>query len=558
MPIIKLSEDNCHHCMRCVRACPTNAMTYINNEPVIDEEECILCGKCYAICPHSAKRVSSDIEIIQNWIDNKEKVVLSVAPSFVRVFPSFKHLKSSLIKKGFYAVDETSKGAKKVSEQYLALMNEGKMDNIISTCCPAIVDYVEKYFPECVKYLAPIVSPMIAHAKELKEEYGDVKVVFLTPCIAKKKEILKKEVAGYVDATISMEEMMYLLDEDFSGDIPDYNDEEKMVSRIYPSGGGVLKTLPNSEKYKMIHIEGIKNAKSILETLSRGELHNYFIEMSSCDNSCINGPLLVHLNDSEFKAIDIMENEVKNLEPIKDGIADEKLVTKYQENPIVPQEHSEEEIKDVLNKMGKTSKALELNCGACGYDTCRLKAIAVLENKADINLCLPKALKDAKSYSNLIILNTPNGIIVLDENLKIEEINPAAKVMFEVENINVIGLPIEMLLNDNGLMRKIKQVHNAQFYRCAYEKYGLIIEHAIIKIHESKKIILILMDLTIETKREKTLSEIRKQTIEVTDRVIDEQMRTVQEIASLLGETTAKAKVALNKLKRELEDDRDM
>ncbi len=541
--------------MRCVRVCPTNAMTYINEEPVINEDECILCGKCYAICPHSAKEISSDLHLINTWLSSGEKVVLSVAPSFVRVFPSFKHLKESLYKKGFFAIDETSKGAMIVSEQYLSLMREGKMDNIISTCCPAIVDYVEKYYPDCVQYLAPVVSPMIAHAKELKKQYEGAKVIFLTPCIAKKKEILKREVSGIVDATISMEEMLNLLNEDFSQDVKDYDDEERLISRIYPSGGGILKTLPESDHYKMIHVEDIKNAKVLLEALSRGELHNYFIEMSACEHSCINGPLIVHMNDREYKALDIMEEEVKNAARVNSGELRDDLKIEYSPKKVEKPKHSEEEILDILYMMGKTNEELELNCGACGYETCRLKAIAVLEKKADINLCLPKALKDATSYSNLIISNTPNGIIVLDENLKIEEINPSAKRMLDVEDFSVIGLPIEMLLNDSGLLREIRQVHNVQYYKCDYEKYGLTIDHAIIRIRENNKIILILMDLTVEAMKEKTLSDIRRQTIEVTDQVIDDQMRTVQEIASLLGETTAKAKVALSKLKKELENE---
>ena len=276
MSIIKLSEANCRHCMRCVRICPTNAMTYINNQPIINEDECILCGKCYAICPHSAKEVSSDMTLINRWLNNGESVILSVAPSFVRLFPSFKHLKAELLKRGFAAVDETARGAKLVSEQYLALMKEGKMDNILSTCCPAAVDYVRKYFPECIKYLAPVVSPMIAHAKILKAEHPDARVVFLTPCIAKKAEIAKKELAGIVDATITMEEMMHFLNTDFYHDVPDYGeDEDPGIARIYPSGGGILKTLPNDTGYKMLHIELQDQPREGREEFGRFDLAQY-------------------------------------------------------------------------------------------------------------------------------------------------------------------------------------------------------------------------------------------------------------------------------------------
>ena len=554
MSIIKLSEANCHHCMRCVRICPTNAMTYVNNQAIIDEKECILCGKCYAICPHSAKFVQSDLSQIKTYLNNHEDIVLSVAPSYVRVFPSFKHLKEKALEAGFMAVEETAIGAKAVSEQYLALMEEGKMDNIIATSCPAAVSYVQKYFPNCVKYLAPVASPMLVHAKMLKEKYPLAKVVFLTPCIAKKAEALKKELGTLVDATITAEELLQILNDDFKDDVRDACIDDN-VARIYPLAGGTLKTLTKNCDYKKLHVENIDNIKKVLTALENGDLHHYFIEMSACDNSCINGPLLAHINDQEYKALDIIENTIKGNKQLEAKTLDERFKVTYEAEEVKEKTYSLQEIQDVLYVMGKTVESDELNCGACGYETCRLKAQAVLNGKADINLCLPKALKDAKSYANLIITNTPNGIIVLDELFNIEEINLAAKRMLEVEDISVKGLPIAMLLNDAGLLRNLKTVHNVQYYKCEYEKYNLTIDHAIIKVKDSNKYIIILMDITVETIKEKKLNAIRRQTIEVTDRVIDEQMRTVQEIASLLGESTAKAKVALTNLKRELENE---
>ena len=261
------------------------------------------------------------------------------------------------------------------------------------------------------------------------------------------------------------------------------------------------------------------------------------------------------MNNEEFKAVDIMETSIVRCEPVKLKALDDNLKVDFTSEEVIRKKHSEEEILDVLYRMGKTNSTLELNCGACGYETCRLKAMAVLDGKADINLCLPKALKDATSYANLIIANTPNGIIVLDENFNIEEINPSAKRMLQVEEISVNGLPIDMLLNDKGFLRIVNSVHDVQYYKCNYPKYHLTIDHAIINIKDSKKYIVILMDMTVETVKERQINEIRKQTIAVTDQVIDEQMRTVQEIASLLGETTAKAKVALTNLKRELENE---
>ena len=182
---IKLEGRYCHNCMKCVRVCPTNAMTYVNHKPIVSSKECILCGKCYITCQHDAKAVKTELKEVLKWIEEGEKVILSVAPSFTSVWPSLNHLKVLLKNRGFYMIDETAKGAKVVSEEYMNLIKDNKMENIITTCCPSINTLIEKEYGDLVKYMAPVTSPIITHGRMLKKEYPDAKVVFLTPCIAK-------------------------------------------------------------------------------------------------------------------------------------------------------------------------------------------------------------------------------------------------------------------------------------------------------------------------------------------------------------------------------------
>jgi uncharacterized Fe-S cluster-containing protein len=218
--------------------------------------------------------------------------------------------------------------------------------------------------------------------------------------------------------------------------------------------------------------------------------------------------------------------------------------------------HSEEEIQAEMIKMGKSSPDKIHDCGACGYETCRLKAIAVLDGKADPRLCLPEALERAESLSNVVIENTPNGIVVLDGNLNIREMNPSGRKMVNLDMVNPTGMPIAAVLPDDALERLIRLTgRKTEYIRIYYDTYRKLIDHAIVRVESQDLYVLILMDRTDENQKEEKLRRMRERTMDVTAQVIDEQMRTVQEIASLLGETTAKSKVALTKLKRAMDED---
>lgn len=552
---IRLAESNCRNCLRCVRVCPTKAMTYLDHQPKIIEEECILCGKCFTICPHAAKKVNSDLQLIKKWL-TEEKVVLSVAPSFVAIWPKFKQLEKALLTKGFYKIEETALGAKLVSEAYGTLIKEQKMKNIISTCCPSVVSLVEKEYGDLVDQLAPIVSPMIAHAKDIKQRIPDAKVVFLTPCIAKQKEKDEERFKGVVDATISMQECMDLICENTnSNEVEDWDDFEGSIARMYPTPGGIVKTLHHEGHYKKVNAEGIDRIKEVLNSIRNGMLEGYFFELSACHESCMGGPLLVHCDHNEWLGQSVIRESVDENKKVHPSIISESLYAKWTDQTVKHPHHEEETIQDILYMMGKTTVDKEYNCGACGYETCRDKAIAVIEGKADPKICLLSALERAESVSNLIIQNTPNGIVVLDKECNIVEINPSAKMLLNQEGINVIGLPVQTILPNQELVDVILATRRIQYFRAAYPQYNCILEHAIMKLEAEEYYVLILMDLTVEETKEKVMKQIRQQTIEITQQVIDDQMRTVQEIASLLGETTAKSKVALTKLKKAMQED---
>lgn len=554
---IRLEEAQCHNCMRCVRACPTNAMTYIHQMPAIVEEECILCGRCYSVCPHDAKEVLSELGRVKKWLNDGEEVILSAAPSFAAVWPQLNDLIALLKARGFSEVEETARGAALVSRAYANLAEKGEMKNIISTACPAINNLIEKEYGDLTQYMAPVVSPLIAHGRLIREKHPHAKVIFLSPCIAKYKEIQDARFAGAVDACISMEEVLNWIESSLK-------EEEKTawenftgsISRLYPTPGGIIATMEKGEKYHYVNVEGVPRIRKVLEAMRDGTLSGYFFEVSACEGSCIGGPLLSHFKHNEWLGQSVIRDNVDVQKRIGPGELPFSLDATWKAEHIYRPVHTEEEIQDELIVMGKTSADKIHDCGACGYETCRAKAIAVLDGKADPKICLPGALERAESLSNVVIENTPNGIVVLDKDLNVREMNPSARKMLDLDMVNPTGMPVSAVLPDDALERLIRSTgRKTEYIRIWYEGYHKLIDHAIVKVQGQSYTVVILMDRTQEDAKEKQLRNMRERTMEVTSQVIDEQMRTVQEIASLLGETTAKSKVALTKLKQAMDED---
>ena len=549
---IRLVDSHCRNCLRCVRACPTNAMTYLRNAPNIEANECILCGKCYAVCPHDAKSTKSDMKKVLSWLDAGEEVILSAAPSFAVVWKNIGIVKNMLVRRGFVDVRETAEGAAMVSRAYINLMNEHKMKNIITTCCPAVNTLIEKEYPDLIGQMAPVVSPIIAHGRMIRKNHPDAKIVFLSPCIAKYKEIEDARFAGSIDACISMEEVLEWLRNDLDeSEKGEWTEFEGSISRVYPTAGGVIATLPENEYYDYLPVDGIERVRVMLEAIRKGELEGCLLEVNSCRGACLEGPLLSHYKHSEFSAHRSIRRAVSNKPKVTGGELPVEMKAEWRADPVYHPVHTEEEINKQMIAMGKTSPMKIHDCGGCGYESCRLKAIAVLDGKADPKICLPDALERAQSLAGVVFDNTPNGIIVTDENLLVYDMNASARKMLNLDMVNPVGMPLEGILPNEDLLDLIRKTgFKASHFHCYYDMYDKLFEHAIVNVRSQSLRVIILMDRTAETLQEVAMAEARAKTMEVTQKVINEQMRTVQEIASMLGETTASSKVALLNLQK--------
>lgn len=568
MGIIQFKEANCKNCYKCIRSCPIKAIAFKKEQAEIMQDECILCGQCLLVCPQNAKRVRSDIDKVKAYIEKREKVYVSLAPSFVSAFDTQDSTKvfSMLKRLGFTHIEETAIGATQVTNEYKKLLKQGKMENIITTACPTTVSLIEKYYPELINFMAPVVSPMIAHAKMMRAVYGPrIKVVFIGPCLSKKGECNDLQNDGVVDAIITFEELhewMKLeeinLEQEDTGEIKGTKNE---LARFYPAPGGIIKTLTREvrKKYRTISIDGIDRCIDVLNAMKEGEIHKYFIEMNACAGGCLGGPCMAPIKGGLLKARDRLIEYVKN--SVKDknvtvavdvAIDMSKKFVNRSKHVEVPDEAA---IREILSKIGKWTEEKELNCGACGYSTCREKAVAVHNNKAELHMCLPYMRERAESISNIIIHSTPNAIIALNEELKIQEINQSAQQMFGLKKQDVLGKHIYDILDCpdfESVGETGKNILNQKFY---YEKYDVTVEQSLLYIKEQQLIIALMKDISKEEKQQQQIYKVRSETVDIAQKVIDKQMRVVQEIASLLGETTAETKIALTKLKNSILSD---
>ncbi|MDP4177380.1 MAG: [Fe-Fe] hydrogenase large subunit C-terminal domain-containing protein [Bacillota bacterium] len=563
MSTIQFKETNCKNCYKCIRSCPVKAISFKNDQAQIIEDSCILCGNCLKVCPQNAKSVKSDVEKVKSLIDRKFKVYASVAPSFSAAFniEDVRQLNAVFSKLGFTFAQETAVGASMVTNEYQNLMGKKEMKNIITTACPTIVSLVEMYYPEIIPQLAPVVSPMIAHAKKLKEMYGPrIKIVFVGPCLAKKDEYKDSSNDDLIDAVITFEELEEWIKEKNISLKFDVDTEKKeffnISSRFYPIPGGIIKSLDKNRKlnYKLLKVDGIERCIEILEDIKSNSIKDYFIEMNSCFGGCLGGACM----NSDCKSQVVMREKlisyvnksaVYSTDNTKD-ITRVNLLKTFKDKSkkyVLP---DKKEIDDILHKTNKYTKEQELNCGACGYPTCRDKAVAVFYNKADINMCLPYMRERAESISNLIINSSPNAIFALNEDLFIQEINLTARKMFKLEYEEVINKNIYEILDCPDICIVGETKNDIYNQKVCYKSYNLVVEQSIQYIKENHSIIIIMKNITKDEKVQEQLYKMKSETVDIAQKVIEKQMRVAQEIASLLGETTAETKVALTKLKK--------
>lgn len=549
--ILQLKKSNCKNCYKCIRECPVKSIKFSEHQAHIIPDECILCGMCFVVCPQNAKQIRDDTALVKEQIKNGRRVVASVAPSFISDFDvnGIETVEAMLQQLGFDKAEETAAGAFMVKSEYENIIREKRQEVIISSCCHSINTLIQKYFPDALPYLAHTLSPMQAHAKYIKEQDPDAFVVFIGPCISKKSEW---EEYGIVDAALTFDELRdWMQEEGISPADMENIDPDPKRSRFFPVPGGIIKSMDTENTgYSYLAVDGVTNCIEAIREICNGNPKNCFVEMNACEGGCINGPATEKYRHSRIQCQSAVHRYADGEKTDFDVHLSEPIDKDFDYIGIKMQKPGEKIITEILAKMGKTLPEHELNCGACGYNTCRDKAVAIYNGKAEIGMCLPYIKERAESFSDTIINNTPNGIFVLDENLNIQQINHAALQMFHLDSTKgVVNAPIVDYLDPTDyvtIMNDGKPILEKRHYLKEYDKY---VEESITYDKDYHIIISIMKDITQEEEESRQKEELKLQTVEITDKVIEKQMRVVQEIASLLGETTAETKIALTKLK---------
>ena len=552
--ILRLKKTNCKNCHKCIRNCSVKSIRFTAGQAHIVEEECILCGRCFAVCPQNAKVIASDREKVKVLLQQGQ-VYASVAPSFAASYPGIgiDSLEMALKKLGFAGAEETAIGATIVKKEYERILEEERPNILVSSCCPSINLMMRKYYQDILFTLAPVITPVQAHCRDIKRRHPDAKVVFIGPCISKKAEA---EEDSLIDAVLMFDEFNNWLSEEGIELEKSEDRREGGKARLFPTAGGIIETMVKNPGYTYFAVDGVEKCMDVLEEIREGSLHRCFIEMSACEGSCADGPILDKMKNTPAQNYLQVVRYAKKQDFLVNEYDREDIREIHEPIPQKTEQPSEAEIEAMLTKMHKVSGQRELNCGSCGYDTCREKAAAIIQGKAEISMCLPYMLNRNGDLSDSVVVNFPDAVIVLNEKLEIQRLNTKAKKILRVmDEGDVLGENIGRLLDPEPfemVMLKKRDIVDEQVYLAEYELY---VEQTIMYDSESRQFICVLCDITTEMDLREKKRASQYQAIEIADDMAKRQLKIVQSIASLLGETTSDTLVALERLKEVISND---
>jgi iron only hydrogenase large subunit-like protein/uncharacterized Fe-S cluster-containing protein len=589
-PIVYTLTANCRDCYRCVRVCPVKAIRIRDGQAYVDDTRCIQCGTCVRECPQHAKTIRTDTERVRELLGSGARVAVSIAPSFATVFPGWKstRIPAALRRLGFGYVAETAEGARTVALATAALV---KADPVHAGCvggaCPAVVHYIEKYRPELVDQIVPVVSPMIAHARMLKERLGaGWSVVFVGPCAAKKQEAARPEYADAVDAVLTFMELgEWLEDEgidlatciesDFESPDPLASNTELADARLFALAGGMLKTASihnDGVRPDVLHTSGAESVMELLDVPAAGWAYQ-IVEPLFCAEGCINGPGIPHGKNLFERKNDLIRyarekaqisafpssqdtSAAASAADISGAAAEERGETAFRlpealKAVFIPAadihmpDIAESRILEVFEQTGKSSPDMQLNCGACGYKSCRDNAIAVVLGMAEPEMCIPYMRRLAEQRTDRILETSPNGIMILDDELRIVNINPAFRKMFQCGNA-VLGRQVSYLMDASGF--ETLSDGGSERFEAVISHYGRRFHEVLYTLRDARQYVGIFMDISDIPLQQKTTDIVRMQTLRQAQELLDHQIRMSQEIAGMLGKSTAKGEEMVHKL----------
>lgn len=564
--IIFTNKARCRDCYRCLRNCPVNAIKMKDGQASVEAELCILCGTCLKECPQNAKQFRRDIEKVKRLIKENENVSVSIAPSFPALFEDWQieRVPSLMRKLGFSYVCETAEAAYFVAKETKEYFSEKEKGLCLSTACPSFVTYIEKYQTKKVDNLTPIVSPMVAHAKRLKNKLGSHwKVVFIGPCIAKKAEAERIEYKGLIDGTLTFTELLEWMEEEKIDlkqyEASEFDEQVAGDSRLYALTGGMSKTASLETDNLNTSVYAMSGYTEIVDSIYSfdGTHSKIMIEPLICQSGCVNGPGLPK-SSTVYKRKENVINYAKQKNNCS-AVVDErnvKLTTTFNHAAgLIREDYSEEQIRQVLEQTGKQNEEDQLNCAACGYPTCLENAKAIISGMVEIESCIPYMRRLAEQRTDKIIETSPNGIVILNKELEIIHMNPAFKKFFMCTN-SVIGKRISYLMDPEAFI-KLKESDTVTVEETVnHTSYNIVCHQILYKLKEDDQYIGIFVDITKNLSDEEKLDSLRERTISQAQELLEHQIEMAQQLAKLLGENTAKGEELVENLLKLTQDEK--
>lgn len=563
MGLITTNEARCRDCYRCLRGCAVKAIRFSAGDQsgalharVIDEL-CVHDARCVLSCPQKAKKVASDLEQVKSLLKQGKSLAAGVAPSFVAGLPLEDPWKmpALLRRLGFGRVQETSLGAELVVREHRRM---GFDRPLVSSSCPVVVNLIERHYPDLLPLLAPVVSPMIAHGRYMKMAYPGYLTVFIGPCVAKKGEAGEEGISGSIDYVLGFDEFWEWVQEEGLDPVKiqgeDFDGPRPGPASLFPIEGGMIRALQADGGKDFITVAGLQNCITFLMNMSRNRIPRppAVMELLACRGGCIDGPLSLCRDEDiftrrrrvvEFLAARAGRGESENIADLHPDLMGRHYVNRRAVLP-VPDEAA---IRQILAQTGKHQPEDELNCGACGYDSCRHKAVAVYQGNAEVQMCIPYMRMRAESMSNQVQAAMPNAVIIVDHDLVIKEVNPSAGRLFKCPAREMVGRKLDSMVHPENFLKVIESGEMLNRLH-SYPELDIITREIIFPLESEKAVVGILVDITSEKRQREQFELVKGQTIARAQEVLAKQMMVAQEIAGLLGETTAETKVLLSKL----------
>lgn len=566
--VLWTNAARCRDCNRCVGVCPVKAICKEVGQAKIISEKCILCGACIRECPQGAKEYRHDIEKAAALIKNKSMVIASLAPSFLSVFTPAERrgLPAVLRQLGFSAVTETALGAELIARESRAIIDSDSAVRHICSACPAVVSYIQKYRLEAIEALIKVVSPMIAHGRYLKKKYGaKTGVIFIGPCLAKKEEAALQDEGQSIDVVLTFQELYQWIEQKnlhlaLSED-SDFDEKAPFPAKTFPLTGGFALTagFPSDFLDRLVlAADGSADVKEAVDYLIQSD-KPVLLEPLMCPGGCLGGAGMpsdktagkFKLKQNFLHALADYRDSWRGKEPLLAEGAVPDLAVDHLKHSVKSAELPVDEfrIHQVLARFGKADPADELNCGSCGYSTCRDKAQAVLAGMAEIDMCLPYMRQRAELKSDAIVHNSPNAIIALDTDLKIIQVNAAFCEMF-VTSEHCQGKHISYFIHPEPFQRVLQEKVKIFNETVHHSAYGIICQQLIYTIgsEDLKQVIGVMVNMTQSKKQALELDALRKEAIGRAGEVVDRQIKSIQDITKALGKSAAETSAIMSHL----------